>query len=82
MSYPTALQAIAVSGSNIGTALEVTGDIVGTGSITLQGSISAANVIFTGAIVSLYNEPIQSTGEFLTINVNGNNRLIRLWNFQ
>jgi len=82
MSYPTALQAIAVSGSNIGTALEVTGDIVGTGSIALQGSISAANVFFTGALFSVYETPIQSTGEFLTINVNGNNRLIRLWNFQ
>jgi hypothetical protein len=82
-SYPTAIQAVAVSGNNIGNALEVTGNITGTGSLSLQGSVSAANVVFTGLVSNTYdNVPLQSTGEFLTLNVNGVDKLIRLWSLQ
>lgn len=78
--YPLALQATAISGANVGTALEANGNITGTGSLSIQGSVSAANVYFTGAIFNTYSTPIQTTGEFLTINVNGQTKLIRLWN--
>lgn len=78
--YPTAVQAIAVSGTNVGTALQATGDITATGNITTTGNVSAANIFFTGNVVSTYSTPVQSTGEFLTVNVNGSTRLIRLWN--
>jgi len=71
-----------MSGTNVGTALQATGDITGTGSLTLQGNVSAANVYFTGAIFNTYSTPVQTTGEFLTINVNGQTKLIRLWNTQ
>lgn len=73
-NYPVALQAAAVSGTNVGIALQATGDI------TVTGNVSAANVFFTGNVVQTYSTPVQSTGEFLTVNVNGSTRLIRLWN--
>ena len=79
-NYPVALQAIAVSGTDVGIALEATGDITTTGDITVAGNVSAANVFFTGIVVSTYSTPVQSTGEFLTVNVNGSTKLIRLWN--
>jgi len=81
-SYPLAIQAVAVTGTDVGTALEAIGNITSTGSLTIQGSISAANINFTGAVFSTYETPIQSTGEFLTLIVNGSTKLIRLWNFQ
>ena len=80
--YPTAIQAIAVNGLNTGTALQVTGNITGTGSLSLLGNISAANVYFTGNTLAAYNTPVQTTGEFLVVNVNGTTRLVRLWNLQ
>lgn len=73
-NYPVAIQATAVSGTNVGIALQATGDI------TVTGNVSAANVFFTGNVVQTYSTPVQSTGEFLTVNVNGSTRLIRLWN--
>lgn len=74
-NYPVAIQATAVSGTNVGTALQATGNI------TVTGNVSAANVFFTGNVVSIPGStPVQSTGEFLTVNVNGSTRLIRLWN--
>lgn len=79
-NFPVAIQAVSVSGANIGTALQATGDITATGNITTTGNVSAANIFFTGNVVSTYSTPVQSTGEFLTVNVNGSTRLIRLWN--
>jgi len=80
--YPLALQAVAVSGSNIGTAINASGNIIANNNLTVAGNITAANVYFTGTVIQSYSTPITTTGEFLTINVNGSTRLIRLWNFQ
>lgn len=79
-NFPVAIQAVSVSGTNVGTALQATGDITATGNITTAGNVSAANIFFTGTVVQTYSTPVQSTGEFLTVNVNGSTRLIRLWN--
>lgn len=78
--FPVAIKAVALSGTSVGTALQTEGNIETAGSISATGNVSAANVFFTNTVVAAYTTPVTSTGEFLTVNVNGTTRLIRLWN--
>jgi hypothetical protein len=43
------------------------------------GSLSAGNVYLTNAVLTSFTTPITATENFLSISVNGQNRLIQLW---
>lgn len=56
-------------------ALSATGDILSTGAVV------ASDIRFTGGTVTTFSDPVTATGEFLVLSVNGNRRLLRLWNY-
>lgn len=44
------------------------------------GSLSAGNVYLTNAVLTTFSTPITATQNFLSITINGQNRLVQLWN--
>ena len=62
-------------------ALQTVGGANIDGNLTTTGTICAANVIFTGDVVTTFSQPVTATGEFLVVNVEGINRAIRLWQY-
>jgi len=56
-------------------ALSAEGDILSTGAVV------AADIRFTNGTVASFETPVTTTGEFLVLSVNGQRRLIRLWNY-
>jgi hypothetical protein len=52
------------------------------GSVSVLGTLSAANIIYTGPLLTSYNTPVTATGEFLLINVNNVKRAVRLWQYE
>jgi hypothetical protein len=77
---PPAAVFIAPSVSAI--AVQVEGSIQASGNIAAIGSLSAADISFTGQVLQTYQTPVTATGEFLVVNVNGLNRAIRLWQYE
>ena len=52
------------------------------GSVSVLGTLSAANIIYTGPLLTSYNTPVTATGEFLLVNVNNVKRAVRLWQYE
>jgi len=63
------------------------GDFILQGSLSASETITAAGIIFSDPIqiiglsaTNTFSAPISTTGEFIIIKVNGEQRAIRLWN--
>lgn len=52
------------------------------GNVEVTGVLSAAEIVFTGNVVSTYQTPVTATGEFLQVKVNNEFRAIRLWQYE
>lgn len=52
------------------------------GSVSVLGTLSAADIIYTGPLLTSYNTPVTATGEFLLVNVNNVKRAVRLWQYE
>jgi hypothetical protein len=81
--YAPAVSAIAVQAEgsvNITGSLNVSGNITAGGDLITAGTLSAANISFQGeSIVSTFQTPLTANGDFLLLNVNGQQRALRLW---
>jgi hypothetical protein len=66
---------VGINTSNPNNTLTVVGTISSTNTATLS------NVVFTGAQVQTFADPITATGDFLVLTINGKQRAIQLWNF-
>jgi hypothetical protein len=76
------------------TAIEANGDVEVAGGINVEGvasfsgnttfatTITAADIVFTGTITRVFSNPLETTEEFLVVNVNGQQRFVRLWNLR
>jgi len=64
-----AIRAIAPQGN----AIEAVGNVI------INGTLSAADVTFTGTTTRLFSDPVIATGNFLIVNVNGIQYGLRLW---
>jgi hypothetical protein len=77
--YPTSVIVNAISGTNTGVAIQATGDIVVYGRILSSNSEGGNSVSLTNN-TQTFTTPVSTTGEFLLLTVNGEQRAIRLWN--
>lgn len=59
------------------------GSLSASGTITTAGEFAIENIDFVSLSASnTFSAPVTATGEFLLINVNGNPRAIRLWQYE
>lgn len=63
-----------------GNAIVTEGNVVIGGNLSVESSLSAQDIFFTGNVISTYNDPVTATGDFLEISINGVTKAVRLWN--
>lgn len=51
------------------------------GAVSILGTLSTANIIYTGNVISSYTTPVTATGEFLLVTVGNVKRALRLWQY-
>lgn len=73
--------AILATTSLTGLAIQTQGDVSVEGDLTVTGTVTAQEFHFTGNVISTFNDPLTATGDFLEINIGGQTKAIRLWNF-
>jgi hypothetical protein len=51
------------------------------GNISSNQTVFAGNVTLTNTVIQSFSTPVTATGDFLVLNINGQNKAIRLWDF-
>jgi hypothetical protein len=65
-----------------GIAIESKGDVQITGALSATGVVTLQDIIFTGNVITTYQNPVTATGEFLQVRVNDTFRAVRLWQYE
>jgi hypothetical protein len=52
------------------------------GAVSVLGTLSTANIIYTGNVITSYSTPVTATGEFLLVTVGNVKRAVRLWQYE
>jgi len=75
-SLPTAY----FNAANAPYSIQTDGDVYFNGNVTITGGLSAGDIVYTQADIVIPAQDLNTTSEFLQLNINGAVRYIRLWN--
>jgi hypothetical protein len=51
------------------------------GAVSILGTLSTVNIIYTGNVIDSFVTPVTATGEFLLVTVGNVKRAVRLWQY-
>lgn len=80
-SRKTTYQNLYYYNNNLGIGTIPNQPLTVSGNISSNQTVFAGNVTLTNTVIQSFSTPVTATGDFLVLNINGQNKAIRLWDF-